>query len=117
MEYAHIKVVKEPGHSGNNRAHETQICQYLDCLEKVQNFSLFTSMCEAGVQFGAVKVAEGEEEEEAHFCDDFIISTTSELLPFLWTSGYDTGTSQVPDYFYTTDLVKRGLACLSRTPD
>ena len=34
-EHAHIKVVKEPGRSGNNRAYETQICRYLNRLEKI----------------------------------------------------------------------------------
>jgi hypothetical protein len=59
-----------------------------------------------------------DEEEEAvdeAGSRDFIISTTSELLPFLWISGYDTGTSRVPDYFYTAELVKKGLVGLSRT--
>jgi Plavaka transposase len=118
-EHAHIKVVKEPARSGNNHAYETQICRYLDRLEKIRNFSLFTSIREAGVQFGASSLKAMEEEEEDSeripLRDDFIISTTSELLPFLWTSGYDTtGTSRVPDYFHTADLVKKGLSGLSR---
>jgi hypothetical protein len=114
-EHAHIKVVKEPSRSGNNHSYETQICRYLDRLEKLRNFGLFTSIREAGVQFGGLKSLEEEEdEEEEGLRDDFIISTTSELLPFLWTSGYDTGTSQVPDYFHTADLVKKGLSGLLR---
>lgn len=114
-EHAHIKVVKEPGRSGNNHSYETQICRFLDRLEKIRNFSLFTSIREAGVQFGASKasVEEAEEEEEEE-SDNLIISTTSELLPFLWTSGYETGTSRVPDYFHTADLVKKGLLGLSK---
>ena len=108
------KVVKEPGCSGNNHGYETQICQFLDHVEKVCNFSLFTSICKAGVQFGAMEEEEaGEEEEKTSLCDNFLISTTLELLPFLWTSGYDTGTSWVPDYFHTMDLVKEGLSGLS----
>jgi hypothetical protein len=123
-EHAHIKVVKDPGRSGNNHHHEAQICRYLDRLEKIRTFSLFTAICEAGIQFGGdMKAAEEEavdEEEEAvdeAGSRDFIISTTSELLPFLWISGYDTGTSRVPDYFYTAELVKKGLVGLSRTRD
>ena len=112
-EHAHIKVVKDPGCSGNNHGYETQIYRFLDHLEKVRNFSLFTSMREAGVQFGAEEEEE-EEEEKTSLRDDSFISTTSELLPFLWTSGYDTGTSRVPDYFHTADLVKKGLSGLSR---
>ena len=113
-EHAHIKVVKEPGRSGNNHSYETQICRYLDRLEKIRNFSLFTSIREAGVQFGALRAVEEEEEEEEEELDDFIISTTSELLPFLWTSGYETGTSHVQDYFHTADLVKKGMSGLTR---
>jgi hypothetical protein len=118
-EHAHIKVVKEPARSGNNRAYESQICRYLDRFEKIQNFNLFTSIREAGVRFGAVKAVEEEEEEEEEeektsLRDDFIISSTSELLPFLWTSGFNTETSRIPDYFHTADLVKKGLLGLSR---
>ena len=115
-EHAHIKVVKEPGRSGNNHSYETQICRYLDRLEKIRNFSLFTSIREAGIQFGALKAVEEEEEEEEEDeqRDDFIVSTTSELLPFLWSTGYDTGTSRVPDYFHTADLVRKGLSGLTR---
>jgi hypothetical protein len=39
-----------------------------------------------------MKAAEEEAVDEAG-SHDFIISTTSELLPFLWISGYDTGSS------------------------
>jgi hypothetical protein len=125
-EHAHIRVVKDPGRSGNNLALESQMCRYLDRLEKVRNFNLLTAICETGVQFGAAaereqeaqeeeQEEEQEEQEEQEDYGEFIISTTSELLPFLWTSGYDTGTSRIPDYFHTADLVKRGLAGLSRT--
>ena len=117
-EHAHIRVVKEPSRSGNNHSYETQICRYLDRLEKIRNFNLFTSIRETGVQFGALKSKEKEDEDEEEGLrddrDDFIISTTSELLPFLWTSAYDTGTSRIPDYFHTADLVKKGLSGLSR---
>ena len=90
-EHAHIKVVKEPGRSGNNHSYESQICRYLDRLEKIRNFSLSTSIRGAGVRFGGLKasaqqepeeVTVEEEEEEEGFRDDFI-STTEELLPFL----------------------------------
>ena len=120
-EHVHIKVVKEPGRSGNHHAHEAQICRYLDRHEKISNFNLFTSIHEAGVQFGAVKALEEnvENAEETHLHDDddledFIVPTTSELLPFLWTSGYNTRTPQFPDYFHNADLVKNGLSGLSR---
>jgi uncharacterized protein DUF6830 len=116
-EHAHIKVIKEPGRAANNHSYETQICRYLDRLEKIRNFSLSTSIRDAGVQFGAEVALEGDEEEEEcgeDFSDNVNISTTSELLPFLWTSGFDTGTSRVPDYFHTAELVKKGLSGLTR---
>ena len=40
---------------------------------------------------------------------DIVVSTTEELLPFLWTSGYHTETHQVVNYFHRADLIKRGL--------
>ena len=105
-EHAHIDVVKEPVRSGNNRAHESQICRYLDRLEKVRNFTLWTSIRDTGVEFRATSSEEENAEDER--ADD-IISTTAELLPFLWTSGYHAGTPQVIDYFHRADLIKRGL--------
>ena len=116
----HIDIVKEPVRSGNNRAHETQICRYLDRLERVRNFSLWTSIRDTGVQFRAHTSEEEDAEDEIALREDIIVSTTEELLPFLWTSGYHTGTPQITDYFYRTDLVKRGLLgqaslCPSRT--
>jgi hypothetical protein len=36
-----------------------------------------------------------------------------QLLPFLWTSGYHTGTPRIVDYFYHADLIKRGLLAQS----
>ena len=63
-EHAHIKIVKVPARSGNHHSYESQICRYLDRLKKIHNFSLFTSIREAGVQFGALKAMEEEKEEE-----------------------------------------------------
>ena len=105
MEHEHIKVVKDPVHSGNNRNNEPQICWYLDRIEKIRHFSLVTALRDSGVRFSATE-EENEEEEE-----DCIVSATSDLFPFLWTFGYDTTStsSKVPDYFYTANLVKRGL--------
>ncbi len=115
-EHAHIRVIKEPARSGNNCLYETQICRYLDRFEKIRNFSLFTSIHEAGVQLGVVKPV-AEEKEETSLPEDFIVSTTLELLPFLWTSGYDDiGMTQIPnpDYFHMAKLVRKGLSGLSR---
>ena len=104
-EHAHIDVVKEPVRSGNNRGFETTICRYLDRLEKIRNFSLWTSISDSGVQFRAVPSTDKAADEN----EDVIVSTTAELLPFLWTSGYHDGTPQIVDYFRRADLVARGL--------
>jgi hypothetical protein len=110
-EHAHIKVVKNPVRSGNNHHCDGQICRYLDRLEKIQNFHLYTSIRDAGVRFGTAEEEDLDEETEP-LRDDFIVSTTSELLPFLWSSGYDTNSSKIPDYFHTANLVERGLSGL-----
>ena len=107
-EHAHIEVVKDPARSGNNHAYELQICQFLDRLEKIRNFTLATSICNAGVQFGDTTLVEDEDDDETGFRED-VVSTTAQLLPFLWTSGYHIGTPRIVDYFYHADLMKRGL--------
>jgi hypothetical protein len=43
-EHKHIEVVKKPAHASNNREYEKQICQYLNCLDKIANFDLATSI-------------------------------------------------------------------------
>ena len=109
-EDAHIEVVKDPARSGNNHAYESQICRYLDRLEKIRNFTLATSIRNAGVEFGGTTLIEDDDDEnETDFREDVVVSTTAQLLPFLWTSGYHIGTPRIVDYFYRADLIKRGL--------
>ena len=108
-EHAHIEVVKDPARSGNNHTHEPQICRFLDRLEKIRNFTLATSIRNAGVQFGDATLVEEEDDDESGFRDDVVVSTTAQLLPFLWTSGYHIGTPRIVDYFYRAGLIKRGL--------
>ena len=107
-EHAHITLVKDPARSGNNQGHESQICRYLDRQERVQNFDLMTAIRDSGVRFDAA-CTEEEDEDEDEDDGDSVASTTSQLLPFLWTSGYHSGSSRIVDYFYKADLVKRGL--------
>ena len=108
-EHAHIEVVKDPARAGNNHAYECQICRYLDRLEKIRNFTLATSIRNAGVQFGGTTIVEDDNDDEIGFREDFVVSTTVQLLPFLWTSGFHIGTARNVDYFYRADLIKRGL--------
>ena len=109
-EHAHIEVVKNPAQSGNNHAYESQICRYLDRLEKIRNFTLATSIRNAGIEFdGTTLIEEDDDDDETDFHGDVVVSTTAQLLPFLWTSGYHIGTPRIVDYFYFADLIKRGL--------
>jgi hypothetical protein len=108
-EHAHIPLVKEPARSGNNQGHESQICRYLDRIEKIRDFDLATAIRSAGIRFGGAhhKENDGEEDEED---EDFIVSTTAELFPVLSTFGYHQGSQHsVTDYFYRAKLIKRGL--------
>jgi len=44
-------------------------------------------------------------EDEMALREDVVVTTTTELLPFLWTSGYHAGTPQIVDYFHHADLI------------
>ncbi|KAF8189057.1 hypothetical protein BJ912DRAFT_850916 [Pholiota molesta] len=50
-EHAHIEVVKDPAHSGNNQNYEPQICRYLDRLDKLRQFDLATSIRDSRIDF------------------------------------------------------------------
>ena len=50
-EHAHPTVIKDPGQAGNNQGYDAQICWGLDHIDKVQQFDLATSICEAGIDF------------------------------------------------------------------
>ena len=114
-EHAHIDVVKDPARSGNNHGYESQICRFLDRLEKIRNFTLTTSIRNVGVRFGDIRLDE-DDDDETNFREDVVVSTTAQLLPFLWTSGYHIGTARFVDYFHRADLIKRGLLDQSLRP-
>jgi hypothetical protein len=42
--HAHIKVIKGPAKSNNNKKYEEQICCHLDQLDKCQQFNLTTAI-------------------------------------------------------------------------
>ena len=98
-------MVKDPAQSGNNHAYESQTCQFLDRLEKIQNSTLATSIHNTGIQFGDTTLVEDDDDDETGFRKN-VVSTTAQLLPFLWTSGYHIGTPRIVDYFYRADLMK-----------
>ncbi|KAG1776905.1 hypothetical protein EV702DRAFT_1045915 [Suillus placidus] len=43
-EHAHITLIKDPADSSNNINYDAQICWFLDCREKCQNFQITTSI-------------------------------------------------------------------------
>ncbi|KAG1828942.1 hypothetical protein EV424DRAFT_1536175 [Suillus variegatus] len=45
-EHTHITVMKQPARAGNNHDHDTQVCRYLDCHDKVDRFDLAIKICE-----------------------------------------------------------------------
>jgi len=90
-EHAHIPLVKDPARSSNNQGHESQICRYLDHLEKIRNFDLAIAIRGAGIQFGGTfdkGIGDDERVVEEDDYEDIAVSTTAELLPFLSTFGY-----------------------------
>ena len=128
-ENAHISVVKDPARSVNNKEYESQICRHLDRVDKVQNFELATAIRRSGIDFRAPllpfssqsKGAEGDEDEADDLNQDentFTISSTSDLLTYIATSGYDTGSPRkVTDYFYRANLLRnKSLAVSSLIP-
>jgi len=54
-------------------------------------------------------IEEDDDDDETGFQENVVVSTTAQLLPFLWTSGYHIGTPRIVDYFYRADLIKQGL--------
>ena len=48
MERCHITEVKDPSYSGNRQDYESQICHYLNHIEKCRLFNLTTAICETG---------------------------------------------------------------------
>jgi hypothetical protein len=102
-ERAHIPLVKDPAHAGNNHKYESQICRHLDRLEKIRNFDLATAIRGSGIQFGAADDTDLQDGGKLDTGDDedFQVSTTAELLPLLSTLGYEPESSvSIADYFY-----------------
>lgn len=115
-EHAHIEVVKDPVDSGNNQAHESQICRFLDRLDKIRNFELATSIRKANIDFSRSRTRTAEQPELADDpginCDgpqSTSISTTSELLSILTAVDYEQqGPSrQTTNYFHRANLLRR----------
>ena len=104
-EHAHIPLVKQPSRASSNRGHESQICRYLDRLEKIRDFDLAIAIQASGLRFGDVHDADDSDDSE----ERFKVSTTTELLPLLSTFGYNSSSRRsITNYFYRAKLVKDG---------
>ncbi|KAF8871276.1 hypothetical protein CPB84DRAFT_1818218 [Gymnopilus junonius] len=124
-EFAHIPLVKDPAHSGNNQSYEPQICCSLDRNNKLELFDLATSIHAAGLSFespddmlclgmmadvheNAADVQELDENAE----QDLKIHTTADLLSYIMSVGALPGSSfsmhGLTNYFYHAKLLQRG---------
>ena len=122
-ENAHIRVVKDPAHSGNNRSYESQICRHLDRVDKLNNFELATAIRRSGVEFREPRPLpsppDGSDQEDPDEPEtfsrpvDMVVVSTSELLSHITASGYNSGTRQQTDYFYRANLLSRGHLAVS----
>ena len=113
-EHANITTIKDPARSGNNQNYESQICRYLDRLDKLRQFDLATAIKEAKVDFRAVPGAEEDslEGEEAHRLDegDLLVTSSSSLLTHIDPVSSLSGPSRnIADYFYRASELKQSL--------
>jgi len=109
-EHAHIPLVKEPARAGSHQGYESQICRYLDRLEKIRHFDLAIAIQASGLRFGAAGDADADLHSDGSEAEDFTVSTTSELLPLLSTFGYNPASPRsITNYFHRAKLVKNGL--------
>jgi Plavaka transposase len=123
-EHAHITAVKDPARSGNNQNYESQICRYLDRLDKLRQFDLATAIKDAKIGFRANPHAklgdvEGEdvegkdvEGEDAELDEREVLNITSSssLLTHIDPVSTLSGTSRhTVNYFYQASALKRLL--------
>ena len=122
-ENAHIRVVKDPARSGNNRSYESQICRHLDRVDKLNNFELATAIRRSGVELrglhSLLPPPDGSDQEDPDEPEifsrpvDIVVASTSELLSQITASGYNLGTRQETDYFYRANLLSQGHLAVS----
>jgi len=125
-ENAHIGVVKDPARSGNNKDYEPQICRHLDRVDKLQSFELATAIRTSGIEFGLPHPASqiGNNDKDSDDLDnevgvdtsesDTFVTSTSELLSCLATSGYNSGSPRrTTDYFHRAKLLDKDLLGVS----
>lgn len=123
-ENAHIHVAKKPAHAGNNQAYESQICRYLDRVDKIRNFDLATAIRTANVDFrGLFDTAEESQIQDSGSPDDdsdsdleadgitISSSRTAALLKVIDPVSQLSATSRTTDYFkLASDLQRTPLS-------
>lgn len=122
-ENAHIRVVKDPARSGKNKGYESQICRYLDRIDKVKNFELATAIRKSGIEFGAPHSPSNSDDSDSDSDSDDLdkhsrsmdvsVTSTSELLFHIAAAGYRSGSRQETDYFYRAKILLQGLLTAS----
>ena len=113
-EHAHIMTIKDPARSGNNQNYESQICRYLDRLDKLRQFDLATAIREANIDFQGSGAEEcGSEAGEQSDLDDgnfLLVTSTSSLLTYIDPVSSLSGASrQIFDFFGHASVLKRSL--------
>ncbi|KAF8060125.1 hypothetical protein FPV67DRAFT_1564292 [Lyophyllum atratum] len=100
-EHAHITEIKIPAQASNNQNYESQICRYLDRLQKCRHFDLTTAMRDNCIDFRAPPALNLDEENEDDW--EFLLQTlmtTSSLLAELDSVSPLSGSTRITvDYF------------------
>ncbi|KAL4072342.1 hypothetical protein V8B97DRAFT_2023518 [Scleroderma yunnanense] len=83
-EHAHIKVIKDPASATNNHNYESQICRYLDHLEKCQCFDTAVSLHKFAHPVPQQTIESGlHNDSDAESTQEDIADNPNPTLPFL----------------------------------
>ncbi|KAI5989665.1 hypothetical protein EDD15DRAFT_2171128, partial [Pisolithus albus] len=105
-EHAHIEVIKEPASMMNHQNYDTQICRYLDRVERCRLFKTATRLSTLGDaddthdQDLAVE-DDGAEDDELNMADD---EDAMAILKDIWSSR-----RSVPDFFGVAEKLRAAL--------
>ncbi|KAI6001429.1 hypothetical protein EDD15DRAFT_2158658 [Pisolithus albus] len=105
-EHAHIEVIKEPASTTNHQNYDTQICRYLDRVERCRLFETATRLSALGDaddthdQDLAVE-DDGAEDDELNMADD---EDAAAILKDIWSSR-----RSVPDFFGVAEKLRAAL--------
>jgi len=110
-EHAHITTIKDPARSGNNQNYESQICRYLDRLDKLRQFDLATAIREANIDFRGPGAEEcGRQKSGLDDGDLVLVTSTSSLLTYIDPVSSLSGASrQIFDFFCHASALKQSL--------